>query len=292
MSAKIDGVRVILIGDLHDLPLLDWSVKKFNVDVRDWSSTLNADTNFETFLNVYNFSKSAWEPLIEPWQLGFHMAKEVNPDIFSIDAYSHKTMELTVTSATIALASKSFQFLSTVEDVLSKPRGADAPYRIRNYTGFDLRVWADVSAGEDGPAAKLSDGEESPWRFEDSTAIRETLTPEGHGGVVGVKLEGSGFDSVNRIPVVREGETVYALKPKQENVLHRLLVEVKLGADNVKYITFRSPLLIENNTQIPVELGVFSPGEGHLLKIEKILPGDARPAPVGSAYLHSRCYST
>ncbi|KAJ5297564.1 hypothetical protein N7508_007813 [Penicillium antarcticum] len=287
LSAKIDGVRVILIGDLHDLPLLDWSVKKFNVDVRDWSSTLNADTNFETFLNVYNFSKSAWEPLIEPWQLGFHMAKEVNPDIFSIDAYSHKTMELTVTSATIALASKSFQFLSTDEDVLSKPRGADAPYRIRNYTGFDLRVWADVNAGEDGPAAKLTDGEESPWRFEDSTAIRETLTPEGHGGVVGVKLEGSGFDSISRIPVVREGETVYALKPKQENVLHRLLVEVKLGQDNVKYITFRSPLLIENNTQIPVELGVFSPGEGHLLKIEKILPGDARPAPVGSAYLHS-----
>ena len=37
LSAKIDGVRVILIGDLHDLPLLDWSVKKFNVDVRDWS---------------------------------------------------------------------------------------------------------------------------------------------------------------------------------------------------------------------------------------------------------------
>jgi vacuolar protein sorting-associated protein 13A/C len=287
LSAKIDGVRIILIGDLHDLPLLDWSVKKFNVDVRDWSSTLNADTNFETFLNVYNFSKSAWEPLIEPWQLGFHMAKEINPDVFSFDVYSHKTMELTITSATIALASKSFQFLSTDEDVLSKPRGADAPYRIRNYTGFDLRVWADVSPGEEGPAAKLTDGEESPWRFEDSTAVRETLTPEGHGGVVGVKLEGSGFDSISRIPVVREGETVYALKPKQENVLHRLLVEVTLGPDNVKYITFRSPLLIENNTQIPVELGVFSPGEGHLLKIEKILPGDARPAPVGSAYLHS-----
>ncbi|OJJ40573.1 hypothetical protein ASPWEDRAFT_220427 [Aspergillus wentii DTO 134E9] len=287
LTAQIDGVRVILIGDLHDLPLLDWSVKKFNVDVRDWSSTLNADTNFDTFVNVYNFSKSAWEPLIEPWQLGFHMAKEVNPEILSIDAYSHKTMELSVTSATIALASKSFQFLSTDEDVLSKPRGADAPYRIRNYTGFDLRVWADVSPEEDGPAAKLTDGEEYPWRFEDSTAMRETLAPEGHGGSVGVKLEGSGFESVNRIPVVREGEILYNLKPKQDGILHRLLVDVKLGADNVKYITFRSPLVIENNTQIPVELGIFNPEEGHLLKIEKILPGDARPAPVGAAYMHS-----
>lgn len=287
LTAQIDGIRVILIGDLHDLPLLDWSVKKFNVDVRDWSSALNADTSFDTFVNVYNFSKSAWEPLIEPWQLGFHMAREVNPEVLSIDAYSHKCMELTVTSATIALASKSFQFLSTDEDVLSKPRGADAPYRIRNYTGFDLRVWADVGAEEDGPAAKLTDGEESPWRFEDSTAVRETLAPEGHAGLVGVKLEGSGFESVGRIPVVREGEVLYSLKPKKEGILHRLLVEVKLGADNVKYITFRSPLVIENNTQIPVEMGVYSPSEGHLLKIEKILPGDGRPAPVGAAYMHS-----
>lgn len=287
LTAQIDGIRVILIGDLHDLPLLDWSVKKFKVDVRDWSSALNADTSFDTFVNVYNFSKSAWEPLIEPWQLGFHMAREVNPEVLSIDAYSHKCMELTVTSATIALASKSFQFLSTDEDVLSKPRGADAPYRIRNYTGFDLRVWADVGAEEDGPAAKLTDGEESPWRFEDSTAVRETLAPEGHAGLVGVKLEGSGFESVGRIPVVREGEVLYSLKPKKEGILHRLLVEVKLGADNVKYITFRSPLVIENNTQIPVEMGIYSPSEGHLLKIEKILPGDARPAPVGAAYMHS-----
>ncbi|PCH06461.1 Vacuolar protein sorting-associated protein 13 [Penicillium occitanis (nom. inval.)] len=286
LSAQFDGIRVILIGDLHELPLLDWSVKKFSVDVRDWSSTLNADTSFDTFINVYNFSKSAWEPLIEPWQLGFHMSKEVNPDVFSVEAYSHKNMDLTLTSATIALASKSFQFLKTDEDVLSKPRGADAPYRIRNYTGFDLRVWADVEVEENGPAAKLGDGEEYPWRFEDATTMRENLTPEGNAGLVGIRLEGSGFDSINHIPVIREGETLYNLKPKKNKILHKLLVEVKLGSDNVKYITFRSPLLLENNTQIPVELGIFSPEDGHLLKIEKIQPGDARPAPVGSAYLH------
>ena len=287
LNVHVDGIRVILIGDLHDLPLLDWSVKGFSADVRDWSSTLSAETNFDTFINVYNFSKSAWEPLIEPWQLGFHMAKETHPEILSMDVYSHKSLELTLTSATIALASKSFQFLSTDEDVLSKPRGADAPYRIRNHTGFDLHVWAERTGDEEGPAARLDDGEEYPWRFEDSTAIRETLTPEGHAGLVGVKLEGSGFESVGRIPVVREGEVVYNLKPKKDSVLHRLLVEVKLGTDNVKYITFRSPLVVENNTQIPVELGIFSPGDGHLLKIEKILPGDARPAPVGAAYMHS-----
>ena len=287
MNVELQGIRVVLIGDLHELPLIDWSVKKFNVDVRDWSGPMTGDTSFDTYMNVYNFSKSAWEPLIEPWQLGFHLSKELKPDRLSVDIYSHKSMELTITSATIALASKSAQFLSTDEDVLSKPRGTDSPYRIRNYTGFDLNVWAASQEEDKGSAAKLSDGQEFPWRFEDATTMRESLTPEGSSGVVGVELAGSGFDSIQRIPVNREGETLYNLKPRKDKIQHRLLVEVKLGTDNVKYITFRSPLLVENNTQIPVEIGVFSPEEGHLLKIEKIPPGEGRPAPVGAAFLHS-----
>ena len=287
MTAELQGIRVILIGDLHELPLLDWSVKKFNVDVRDWSGAMTGDTNIDLYMNVFNFSKSAWEPLIEPWQLGFHMSKDQSPDRLSVELYSHKMMELTITSATIALASKSAQFLTTDEDVLSKPRGTDAPYRIRNYTGFDLHVWAVTHDEDQGSAAKLTDGEEAPWRFDDPTTMRENLTPEGSTGHVGIKLEGSGFDSIERIPVTREGETLYNLKPRKDKVLHRLLVEVRLAVDNVKYITFRSPLLVENNTQIPVEIGVFSPEEGHLLKIEKILPGEGRPAPVGAAFMHS-----
>ncbi len=287
LTAAMEGVRVILIGDLHELPLVDWSVKKFNVDVRDWSAAMTADTSFDTYINVYNFSKSAWEPLIEPWKLGFHVSKDQDPEHLSVDVYSHKMMELTVTSATIALASKSAQFLSTEEDVLSKPRGADAPYRMRNYTGFDLNVWAAGEEEDRGSAAKLTDGEEAPWRFQDATTMRENLSPEGATGVVGIKLEGSDFESLERIPVNREGETLYNLKPRKDKVLHRLLVEVKLGSDNVKYITFRSPLLVENNTQIPVEIGVFSPEEGTILKIEKIPPGEGRPAPVGAAFMHS-----
>lgn len=287
MKVNLQGIRVVLIGDLHELPMLDWSVKKFAVEVRDWSGAMTADTSIDTFFNVYNFSKSAWEPLVEPWSLGFHMAKSLNPDKLSVELYSRKSLELTMTSSTIALASKSAQFLSNDEDILSKPRGADAPYRICNYTGFDLNVWAQVERNEEGAAEKLSDGQEAPWRFEDPSTTRETLAPEGATGVVGVKLEGSGFDSIDRILVSREGETLYNLKPRKDKVQHRLLVEVKLGADNVKYITFRSPLSVENHTQIPIEVGVYSPDDGHLLKIEKIAPGDTRSAPVGAAFMHS-----
>jgi vacuolar protein sorting-associated protein 13A/C len=288
MKIAMDGIRVVLIGDLHELPILDWSVKRFAIDVRDWTGNLTADTSIDTFFNVYNFSKSAWEPLIEPWSLGFHMAKETNPDRLAVELYSRKMLELTITSATIALASKSAQFLSSDEDVLSKPRGNDAPYRIRNYTGFEVDVWASSETPDvEGQADKLEDGEEKPWRFEDPSTTRETLSPEGQTGVIGVRLQGSGFNSIDKIQVTREGEELYNLKPKKDKIQHRLLVEVVLGTDNVKYITLRSPLLVENHTHIPVEIGVYSPDEGHLLKIEKIAPGESRPSPVGAAFMHS-----
>jgi vacuolar protein sorting-associated protein 13A/C len=287
LTATLDGMRVILIGDLHELPILDLSVKSFTTTANDWTYNLKADTSIDMFINIFNFSKSAWEPLIEPWQLGFQVSKDSVAGQMSIDFTSQKMLEITVTSATIALASKSAQFLTQEDDVLSKSRGAEAPYRIRNYTGFEINVWADIPDDDNDMSAKLEDGEEAPWRFEDWEKMRENLTPENNSGFVGVRLEGSGFDSINKIPVNREGEAIYSLRPRKDQILHRLLVEVTLGADNVKYITFRSPLLVENKTQIPVELGVFDAQEGHLLKIEKIAPGESRPAPVGAAFLKS-----
>ncbi|KAI5298321.1 hypothetical protein KEM55_003539, partial [Ascosphaera atra] len=150
-----------------------------------------------------------------------------------------------------------------------------------------MKVWNEYEEGHQGTSYDLSDGQEYPWQFEDPMAMRENLTPEGKAGTVGVKLEASGFNTVHAIPLIREGEKIYSLKPRKDSILHRLLVEVTLAENNVKYITFRSPLLVENQTQIPIEFGVFSPQEGHLLRIEKIAPGEQRAAPVGSAYMHS-----
>src|SRR4051812_11013418 len=114
-------------------------------------------------------------------------------------------MEITITTATIALATKSLQFLSqNDEDGLSKPRGGDTPYRIRHYTGFDIEVWVDAPNSDDGMmATRLSDGEEAPWRFADWEKMREDLSPEGASVVVGIRLEGSGFDSLKHIPLSR-----------------------------------------------------------------------------------------
>ncbi|KAK4234211.1 hypothetical protein C8A03DRAFT_38027 [Achaetomium macrosporum] len=288
LTLTVDGVRVVLLGDIHELPILDMSVKNFTASAENWSSNLKAETAIEMYTNVYNFAKSAWEPLIEPWQVGFGVARDQKTGILSVDVSSKRNFDVTITTASIALFSKSFAFLSQDQDVLSKPRGVEAPYRLRNYTGFDVVLQAKKQSNNEPTSLRLADGEEVPWSFEDWEKMRESLlTENSSANSVSVQLEGSGFDMVKNIRLTREGEFLYALKPKADQVLHKLLVEIKLGTDNVKYVTLRSPLLVENETDLPVELGVYDAREGHLLKIEKIAPGESRPAPVGAAYLKS-----
>ncbi|KAF4122047.1 vacuolar protein sorting-associated protein 13A/C [Geosmithia morbida] len=284
LSATVEGVRIVLIGDLHELPILDISVKGFTASAVNWSSNLKAEAAIDLYTNIYNFSKSSWEPLLEPWQVGLGVAKDPTSGLLSVDVASKKALDITVTTASIALASKSFDFLTTEQDVLSKPRGHEAPYRIRNYTGFDVVVNSKSPTSEEPITARLGDGQEAPWTFEHWEKMRENLLTESNQNDVSITLEGSGFDPVKNVRLNREGEFLYSLRPKADEILHRICVDVSLGSDNVKYVTLRSPLLIENSTEIPVEIGVYDEREGHLLKIEKIAPGEARPAPVGASF--------
>lgn len=285
LTATIDGIRVVVIGDLHELPILDLSIKDFTATAEDWSSNLKAEVPLEMYINVYNFSKSAWEPLLEPWSVGLGVAREQETGLLSVDVVSRKTFDVTVTTNTIALASKSFAFLTQDEDVLGKPRGTESPYRIRNYTGFDVALRSKNPSSEEDINVRLEDGQEAPWSFEHWEKMRENVMADSNASTaVAVQLEGSGFDVLRNIRLNREGEFIYSLKPKRDNISHRLMVDVKLGKDNVKYVTLRSPLLVENQTQIPVELGVYDAPEQSLLKIEKIAPGESRPAPVGAVF--------
>lgn len=288
LTAAFEGIRIVLLGDIHELPILDLSVKNFTAGTENWSTNLKAEAAIEMYTNIYNFAKSAWEPLIEPWQVGLGVARDQKTGVLSVDLSSKRTFDITITTATIGLLSKSFAFFTQDQDVLSKPRGVEAPYRIRNYTGFDVVVHARRQSGDSTTSLRLTDGQEVPWSFEDWEKMRENLLTESSASnSVAIQLEGSGFDVVKNIRLSREGEFLYALKPRADEVLHKLLVEVKLGTDSIKYVTLRSPLLVENETDLPVELGVYDAREGHLLKIEKIAPGESRPAPVGAAYLKS-----
>ncbi|KAG9243121.1 hypothetical protein BJ878DRAFT_543588 [Calycina marina] len=302
LTANLRGMRIVLIGDRHELPIFDLMMKDLNVMASNWSSTLKVESQISSLLNAYNFSKSVWEPLYEPWDLTLLAARD-DAGYLSIEASSEKRLEVTVSSSVIALASKSIDFLSQDTDILSKPRDHEKPYRIHNYTGFEVSIWMDHEPGAE--AIKLDDGAQEPWSFEDWEQLREKLFMS-KPGTLCIRLEGSGFEPISEVEIDKEGEELYRLRSqkgdstqqgvktntskvqgKTREIRHQLLVEVELAVDNVKIVTLRSPLVVVNNTQIPVELAVYDAAEGHLLKIEKIPPGEARPAPVGAAHLHS-----
>lgn len=37
LKATFEGLRVVLIGDVHEQPMLHLKIKPFNITVRDWS---------------------------------------------------------------------------------------------------------------------------------------------------------------------------------------------------------------------------------------------------------------
>lgn len=79
MKTTIDGFRLILIGDLHEQPMLQLDVKPFTLMAKDWSSGVSfhrkiqsmkstgtfqfqASAALETQINYWNLTNSHWEP--------------------------------------------------------------------------------------------------------------------------------------------------------------------------------------------------------------------------------------
>lgn len=60
------------------------------------------------------------------------------------------------------------------------------------------------------------------------------------------------------VPVDREGEYTFALRPRTEKCYNRLLCEVRVEA-SIKIVTLRSTYRVQNRTLYPLEIAV---GEG------------------------------
>lgn len=292
LIAEFDGLRLVLIGALNELPMLDMCAKAFTVEMRDWNSNLTIKSSIETFVNIYNSEKSAWEPLIEPWDLGFHVARSIENNNTSINVFSRKFMELTITSQTIGTVSRAIEFISDDLDdnFLSRPRDHVSPYRILNQTGFSLEVWVDGdSKNSEKRTAIIKDGEEIPWRFYDWNTVRENLSTDAQKVNLGVRLLNSPYEPIRNISVTTVGEHLYTLYPKIRRVSHRLLCEVLMD-DSVKRIILRSALTFENKTQAPMILSVGRPLDGSTTSSSgetltwELQPGDFRAIPIEHMY--------
>lgn len=174
-EADIGGLRLILMGDVHEMPILDFNIEAFAVSAKDWSTDLDALATLEAYVNVFNYSRSSWEPLIEKTPISFHMAKGEHQDAsFIFDVISRKMAEITLSSKSIAMLSQIPSSLAT--DISLKPRGSQKPYLLVNDTGLDFDVWIKTSNNEERESlTRLKTGETLPWEFEDWRLIRERL---------------------------------------------------------------------------------------------------------------------
>lgn len=86
---------------------------------------------------------------------------------------------------------------------------------------------------------------------------------------IGVQFVGKAWDRLRSIPVDREGEYVFSLRPRIEKYVDRLLCEVKVQ-DNVKVVTLRSTYKLDNNTLYPLELALVDESGHPVGSIEKI----------------------
>lgn len=281
-NANIGGARLVLIGDVHELPVLELSVKPFEVKVLNWSTELSAEAHFESYVNIYNYSKSTWEPLVEPWPIAVYASKVLVPkSSIMVDVVSRELAQVTVSSRSIALLSQIFSSLTGETEM--KPREEVTPYVIRNETGFDLEVWIDRNDHTKDNKTRIPSKGTINWAFEDWRSIRENLDTDNDQDVLGVKILQSSYDEIRHISASAEGEEIFSLEPPIEGVHNRLACEIRLGQDNVKTIVLRSTVTVRNDSEVTVSVKLvnYKGEEDGEIEIE---PQQKRALPINGVY--------
>lgn len=247
MNVAFGGLRFVLIGGVQELPVLDMHVKPFELRAVNWSTDLHAEVHLESFVNIYNYSRSTWEPLIEPWPVSVYSSKTLSPrEVMCVDFVSKNIAEITLSSHSIALLSQLFSFITTEQEL--KARGEEKPYRILNQTGYDLEVWIDNE--ELTNLTRIKNNSEIPWSFQDWKEVRENLNTDSEQNTLGVSLLGSPYNSIRGLSSASEGEELFLLYPDMNGVHNRLSCEIKLQENNVKQIWLKSTITLQNDADV------------------------------------------
>lgn len=288
LRASFDGFQLVLIGDVHQLPLVHLTTQAFNFHLNDWSGDMSAQTTLSTAINYYNLKISHWEPLMDPWDFTLRVGKTSNRagGTMAVDLLSKKRLELNASASFIELAITTVTLWSKEGERIKKQgRGDDAPFLVRNRTGYSMLLWSDSgrsSRGKSVEVKRLTDGSAIPWRFQDYKKLRENISSSSH-NAFGVQLEDTPWERVRNISADREGDHPYVLKPRVNKVAHRLVCDIQLK-DNVKIVTFRSSFKVENLTHLPMELVMIDENGKAASPVNHIPPGDDFPLPIEAAY--------
>jgi vacuolar protein sorting-associated protein 13A/C len=295
LDASFGGFQLVLIGDVHELPVVHLQTPAFACKAKDWSGDLNASVAIKPSINYYNLKNSHWEPLLDPWEFGISAKTKSFPNgskNTKVSFYSDRRLEMNMTAAFIELAITSTTVHARKEE--KKRQGIetrDAPFVVRNLTGRSIMIRNDVGhdskhkTGAKAHPQRLSDGESIPWRFQDKKQQRENISAASRNAFA-VTIESMHWDEVRGISVEREGEFLFLLSPALHDSRYHLACEISLR-DNVKYITFRSTFVIENETHLPMEAKLLDSANKLSRATYSIQPGEKWPMPL-EAVIHSR----
>ncbi|KAI9031000.1 hypothetical protein CLU79DRAFT_842748 [Phycomyces nitens] len=291
LRASFQGMQVILIDEIHEMPMVDMTLKPFSVDVVNWSRSLSATVELATYINYFNIKNSHWEPLVEPWEVQLAISRNnmLRNDPLHVEFLSENTLNLNVTHTFLESAMATMHLWDKRSDNgYHGERGAVAPYRVVNHTGYKVHVWSTAPGDKKDTVIKsLEDGQEMEWWFEDWRKRRET-TSSGNKNMLNVQLEGALWESLRDIPVDTEGKQMQSLQPMINNVEHHIMFDIKL-VNNVKVVTIRSTMVIENKTLLPVDFVLLDQRGNPCSRVIKIAPGEDYAIPIEAAYNDRFC---
>ncbi len=212
----------------------------------------------------------------------------------SISIASKKRLELNATSTFIEMAiTASTMWSKQTGESRRGDHGAAAPFIVKNRTGYSILIWSDSDRKANAKPVsvkRLGDGDSIPWRFEDHKRLREVcdsckafagiadrrddaqnIASSSH-NAFGVQVENMPWERLRNLSVDREGNFTHTLRPRLEEVSHRLVCDIKVK-DNVKIVTLRSTMKVENHTHLPMELILLDSANkpsGNVFKIREL----------------------
>lgn len=283
LEASFGGARLVLIGDVYELPVVDVGLRPFEARVQNWSTDLNAEVHMESYVNIYNYAKSVWEPFLEPWPVAVYAAKTHTPsECIAVEVVSRELAQLTLSSRSVALLSQISESLS--KEAPPKAREEVTPYVIHNETGYDLEVWIDRNDGSQDNKRVVTNNGSINWEFEDWRTIRENLDTHNDQDYLGIRLLESRYDVIEHVIASSDGEEVYMLQPPTEGGVHnRLLCEITLRSDNIKEICLRSTMCIVNNAESAIAVEAVDP-KNSIVGEFIVNPGQRRALPIDLVY--------
>ncbi|CAO3621876.1 unnamed protein product [Mucor fragilis] len=283
LSASFEGIQIILIEDLHDLPFVDVQINPFAIAASDWTRALKADVDFLLKANNFNFKNSHWEPIIEPWNFCIKVSQDATDKSTNVALQSKDLLYLNITHTFLESLMSVSETLSQTKPLAQTAQTQVRPYLIRNFTGHDLRFWNmsdDVEKG-DNRVFKLKQGETLPWTFRDWKKRRERVNLGKN--LFGVQIDAFNWESILHVPVDTESERAYRLRPAVKEIDHRLIVDIHLE-NHIKTVTFRSGLVLQNNSSEEMQMVMVNKKRRILSDVMRLKPFEIFNVPIDLSY--------